>query len=400
MGHDLQLTVRAGNPDFLDLPWETPLERWPTERFVDLPQGISRHSVRFLRYPQGIYAIKELPLRAASTEYGVLRALERLAAPAVRPAGLVAGRNTDPHAEWSAALITFFASFAFPYRHLVTGPGLGPRRGQLLDAFARLLVQLHLAGCFWGDCSLSNVLYRWDAEAIQPIMVDAETSQVHDELTEGQRNEDLEIMVGNVAGGMADIAASRGAALDDADLRFGEDVANRYRILWDELTKVEEVPAEERHRIGDRIQRLGELGFDVDELVLKPTAEGHRVSLRVRVGGRRFHARRLKDLTGIDALESQARQILADLQYYLLARGITPGEQGTRAGVAGWRAQEFEPTIDRLTHEDEILDPVQAYCDLLHFRFTVFEPKGKRAAIGEVLEAWLEAGRPGYPLPD
>jgi hypothetical protein len=29
-----RLVARTGNPDFLDLPWEQPLEEWKTPRFV------------------------------------------------------------------------------------------------------------------------------------------------------------------------------------------------------------------------------------------------------------------------------------------------------------------------------------------------------------------------------
>ena len=72
---------------------------------------------------------------------------------------------------------------------------------------ASLLVELHLVGLFWGDCSLSNLLYRWDAGLIEAIMIDGETSMLKEELSRGQRLEDLQIMIENVAGEMADIAA-------------------------------------------------------------------------------------------------------------------------------------------------------------------------------------------------
>ncbi len=91
----------------------------------------------------------------------------------------------------------------------------------MLDAFASLLVELHTIGCFWGDCSLSNTLYRFDAETIETIMVDAETASMVDTLSDGQREEDLEIMIVNVAGGMADIAAERDTDIDHADLALG-----------------------------------------------------------------------------------------------------------------------------------------------------------------------------------
>ena len=127
----------------------------------------------------------------------------------------------DPHEEYSGAIITRFVDYAFPYRELLSSGGFGSRRTQLLDAFAGLLVELHLAGCFWGDCSLSNVLYRYDAATIEAIMVDAETSRLYPELSVGQRMEDLEIMQVNLAGDMSDVAASEGYDVEDADLALG-----------------------------------------------------------------------------------------------------------------------------------------------------------------------------------
>jgi hypothetical protein len=173
------ITIRAGHPDFLDLPWDQSLAMWDVSELVDLPKGISRHTVRFLETAGRIYVIKELPERAARNDYEVLRELEGSAAPAVIPVGIVTDRTTDRHDEESAALITLYEAFSFSYRELLAGPGFGLNRTRMLDAFAYLLVQLHLTDCFWGDCSLSNVLYRWDADAIKTVMVDAETAAIH-----------------------------------------------------------------------------------------------------------------------------------------------------------------------------------------------------------------------------
>ncbi len=218
----VEMTVRAGHPDFLDLPWETSLTEWTVPNLISLPKGISRHEVRFVQYPQGIYVVKELPVRAARRDYAVLKTLEGFGTSAVRPIALVEERCDDPHRELSAALVTDYEEFSFSYRELLAGPGFGLRRNQMLDAFARLLVELHLANVYWGDCSLSNVLYRFDAEAIETIMVDGETAYVYDDpISDGRREEDIQIMIENVAGGMADIAAEAGHDLDEADLALG-----------------------------------------------------------------------------------------------------------------------------------------------------------------------------------
>lgn len=392
------LTIRAGHPDFLDLPWDRSIVDWDLPGLVDLPKGISRHEVRFLQYGNGLYVVKELPVRAARNDYGVLRTLEGFGAPAVHPVGLVEQRHPDRHDERSAALITVYEPFSFSYRELVAGPGFGPRRSQMLDAFAGLLVELHLAGVFWGDCSLSNVLYRYDAEAIETIMVDAETAAIYEGgLTDGRREEDLQIMIVNVAGGMADVAAAAGSDLDDADLDLGDAIAERYSALWDELTGTETIRPDERYRIDERIQRLNGLGFQVEEVDLVPAGGGSRLAVKLRVGGRTFHSRKLKELTGLETLENQARQLLADLYYHQAGAEATTATAKEVSAIR-WRVAVLEPWFRRIEALEGIVDPVQAYCDLLHHRYVMSQGLGRDVGTEAAFEDWLARGRPGYPL--
>src|SRR6187402_3269667 len=137
----LQLVARTGHPSFLDLPWDRPLEEWTTDRLVDVQRGISRHVVRFVEYDGALYALKELPAPLAC-------------------------------------------------RTLFARGGVEDLRHRLLDAGAELLVRLHLAGFFWGDCSLSNTLFRRDAGLLQAYIIDVETSERYPQLSEGQRQMD------------------------------------------------------------------------------------------------------------------------------------------------------------------------------------------------------------------
>ncbi|MFN2629163.1 MAG: hypothetical protein ABR569_11060 [Gaiellaceae bacterium] len=70
----------------------------------------------------------------------------------------------------------------------------------MLNAFAELLVRLHLAGFIWGDCSLFNTLFRRDAGALSAYLVDAETGELHGQVSDGQRRYDLDIAKENFAG--------------------------------------------------------------------------------------------------------------------------------------------------------------------------------------------------------
>ena len=394
-----KIAVRGGHPDFLDLPWDRSITEWDDARRLHLPKGISRHHVQFYGYPQGVYAIKELPVRSARHEYEILRRLEDMNAPVVRVAGLVEREWVPADEEWSGAVITRYMHHAFSYRELLSGWGFGDRRNQMLDAFAGLLVELHLLGTYWGDCSLSNVLYRFDAGAIDVQMVDAETSYIYPEMSDGQRFDDLQIMITNVAGGMGDIAASQGVDIDEADLALGDDIAERYGALWDEITSDEVFGADEQWRITKRIERLNELGFEVGDLQLVPEAGGSRMRMQLHVGGRTFHTNRLRELTGVEAAEHQARQILSDLRYFEARHRLSSPSAKELAAVT-WRAVVFEPLLQQIRAMPvrHTSDPVQAFCDLLHHRYIMSVGTERDVPTDEAFDDWAEAGQPGYPI--
>jgi hypothetical protein len=278
----------------------------------------------------------------------------------------------------------------------VSGPGFGSRRVQLLDAVAGLLVELHLAGCFWGDCSLSNVLYRYDAETIEAVMIDGETSRLREKLSDGQRAEDLEIMKMNLAGEMADIAAMTGVEIDYADLSLGDDIEARYQSLWAELNQELVIAREESYQIRERVARLNDLGFSVDDVYLDPTDNGNLVRLNVSVAGRTFHSERLRQLTGVDASENQARVILTDLNYFLAKHGsMTPS--GKSVGTFKWLTTSFEPIVSRIS-ELRDGDPIQGYCDFLNHRFRLARHRSQDVANEEALEDWIGSGMPGFEV--
>lgn len=390
------MSIRAGNPEFLDLPWEESVAGWNHERVVEMPVGVHRHPVVFVAYEDGIYAIKEMPWQLASNEYEILHSLEEVSTKTAEPVGLVHRDWLDDKTEQAGAVITRFVRHAFPYRTLLAGPGFGPRREQMLDAVAGLLVEIHLAGCFWGDCSLSNVLYRYDAGEIEAIMIDAETSAIHPRLTDGQRAEDLEIMRVNLAGEMADIAAMSGVDIDEADLRLGEDISERYQALWDELTEELVVTKDEGYRIRDRINRLNDLGFSVHDVEIEPTEAGNVVKMKTHVGGRTFNSDRLRELTGIEASENQARIILGDLNYYLAKEGIR-STTGKSVGTFKWLNEWFEPLVSRISEIWHGDDPVQGYTDFLHHRMNLATARQKDIDNEEAFDDWVASGFPGFP---
>jgi hypothetical protein len=182
----LQLTASTDQADLLFLPWEIPLGEWPADTLVALPRGISRHVVRFVRVGGVVYAVKETLERLARREYELLFDLGRRRVPCVDPIAVVTGRTSPTGEELPAALVTQHLQFSLPYRALFSTTLRPNAAVRLLDALALLLVRLHLSGFSWGDCSLSNTLFRRDAGAFAAYLVDAETGDIYHQLSDGR----------------------------------------------------------------------------------------------------------------------------------------------------------------------------------------------------------------------
>jgi hypothetical protein len=389
------LRLRDPTPALLGLPWERPLEAWSDERldFRRLPVGPSRHLVRFLVVEGTLLALKELPATVGDREYAVLRHLEEEGLPAVRAVGLARDDTTG-----NAILATWFLASSLQYRRLLmrVPPGPSAVRDRLLDAMAGLLVDLHRGGIYWGDCSLANTLFRRDGDRIQAYLVDAETSEVHPELSEGQRRYDLDVLVENVAFGLADLAAYQGRPdLIDEAVGAAEDVRERYLALWDELHSEEELRADDRFAVAARIRRLNDLGFAVDEIELLP-GPGGRLRLRAAVTTRRFHAHELQRRTGLTALEGQAVLLLNDLrEYQTWLEGNEGRTMSAEEGAARWRAEVLDPTLARVRPSlDADRDALQAYCDVLETKWLRSEELGTDIGLRRATDEYLAEGAP------
>jgi hypothetical protein len=332
--------------ELLDLPWEVPLEEWAERRFVRLPRGRHRHVVRFLENQGRFLALKELPPGLAQREYRLLGYLAEEGLPVVDLLGVAHERATDGGDALESVLITRHLTYSLPYRHLFSQPGQD-LHVRLVDALAVLLVRIHLAGFFWGDCSLSNTLFRRDAGALVAYLVDTETGEVHpDGLTDGQRNLDLEIAGDNIAGGLYDLDAA-GRLDPSVDPAAVVDLlAERYAGLWGELTRIDDVGQDELWRIQERVHRLNELGFDTAEVELVQGAGGRRIRFRPRVVEEGHHRRELRRLTGIEAQENQARRLLAALRGYGAWLANEEGRELPEAVAAyRWLTERWEPTL-------------------------------------------------------
>jgi hypothetical protein len=392
----LQFTTARPDPALLDLPWSTPLEEWPESTLAALPRGISRHVVRFVRLGHKVIAVKEIKADLAEREYAMLRNLRRLDVPCVEPFGIVKGRAGADGTPLDACLLTRHLQFSLPYRALFSQSLRPDTAVRLMDALALLLVRLHLEGFWWGDVSLSNTLFRRDAGAFAAYLVDAETGELHPRLSDGQRAHDLDIAQVNIAGELMDLEAGGFLTEPTDPFEIATSIVERYHCLWSELTATERFEAGDRWRVDERIRRLNELGFDVDELSMSTDLGGTHIQITPKVVDAGHHSRRLLRLTGLDVGENQARRLLNDLDAYAAATD----RQGEDEEIVAhdWLTKIYEPVTRSVPRElTGRLEPAEIFHEVLEHRWYMSERAGHDTPIDEAIQDYIRTVLPEKP---
>ncbi len=389
MSSSLDITTAAADPALLDLPWQLALEDWPLDRIAALPKGLSRHTVRFAHLSDHVIAIKETLPELAKREYEMLKRLIALDVPSVEPFAIINNRTTEGGEPLPAVLITRHLKFSLPYRAMWS-QGLRPETAsRLVDALAVLLVRLHIAGFFWGDVSLSNTLFRRDAGSFAAYLVDAETGQLYEGgLSNGQRENDLEIARVNIAGELLDLIASGNAAPGVNANEISDRIITKYRNLWQELTAAEVIGSSEKWKISRRVQRLNDLGFDIEEMTIKADGEGSTIKIQPKVVDAGHHGRRLLRLTGLDVEENQARRLLNDLDEYRMAHSNRNIDEEVLAHE--WLSVAFEPIITAIPkHMTGRLEPAEIYHQVLEHRWYMAQNEGREVSNTEAVNSYI-----------
>lgn len=396
---DQQLTITAAssNPRMFMLPWSQPLSAWPQDLLVNLPRGISRHVVRFVHVGDDVYAMKEITRSVAEREYELLRRLQKLELPTVTPIAVVTGRHDSQGSPLEAMLVTRHLKFSLPYRALFARNLRPDTAERLIDALAVLMVRLHLAGFYWGDVSLSNVLFLRDADAFSAFLVDAETGDLHAALTDGQREYDMDLARTNIIGELMDLNSGALLPKDVDEVSVGNRLVDRYHSLWGALTDVDKFNPDEMWKIEKRINRLNDLGFDVDELEMKTAPDGKRVLVRPRVVDAGYASRKLLRLTGLDVQENQARRLLNDLDAYR-ASTWREGEE-LEIVATDWMREVFEPTVHMIPREYRSqIEPAQFFHEVLDHRWFLAEKAGHDVPMAEAVRSYIKNVLPQYKL--
>lgn len=383
----MNLAIQSALPtaELEALPWELPLAKWPAHLLTALPRGISRHVVRFVMLPQGnVIAIKETEEPKARHEYDVLRALKEKEAPCVRPRALVTRRHTAEGEVLGAAIVTEHLPFSLPYRTLFGRFQSTDALHKIIDALAVLIVRLHLLGFYWGDISLSNVLFRRDAGEFAAYLVDAETGEMDSHLTSGKRNYDLHVAHTNIIGELMDLQAGGLLASDFDVIAVGARFQERYSTLWAQLTAATSYSADENWRVAERVERLNELGFDVASFAL--TTETSHIRIQPKIVESGHYTRLLRRLSGIVAEENQARRLMNDIEHF---RTVTAFSGSDEELARRWQAELYEPVIAAVPEawRRRVAGP-EIFHQFLEHRWYISEQAGHDVSIIEALASF------------
>ena len=388
----MTILTPGSHPDFLDLPWGEPLIDWDHPRLVSMAHGISRHVVRFVRYSERVYALKETEDRVARSELDMLRVLNEEHLPVVRPVGVVTSSDTSV-----AILITRYLDYSLPYWYLFGRDEVHGLADHLTNAGVALLVRLHLDGVFWGDCSLSNILFRRDAGALMAYLVDAETTERHKAISDGMRSYDIDIAVENIIGGLLNLQQEGRVSPDLDPFEVGDQFRERYQNLWEELTRSDSFALDERWRINKRIEYINDLGFDVEELSI--SADGTELRITPIVLEEGHHSRELRRRTGLDVQENQARRLLSDIRSFQAWLGGQDSRPVPEAvGAARWLAEVYEPLMVSVPAQlRERLEEAEIFHNLLEHRYLLAESLGREVPNEEALADYLEKNLQSRP---
>jgi hypothetical protein len=374
------------------LPWDLPLEQWPEDPALAEKRGISRHIVRLIRVndePDAeIYAVKETVSEFANREYAALRELRRLQAPSVDPIAVVEGRKDVHGEELPCVLATRFLPYSLPYRVLLSGAVTPHDILNMANALALLLVRLHLLGFWWGDCSLSNTLFRRDAESFAAYLVDAETGEFQKTLSDGQREHDLDIAHFNVAAELEDLALS-GVLYPGMDpVRASDAVIKRYRRLWAALRDPQSLDPTDRRAVERAMRQLHDLGFAVEEVSIAIDGNNKVLKFQPKLVAAGYHTNRLRELMGLDTEELQAKRILASFDRYR-ARESNLSTNVNEVAFK-WLTEIFNPIVNSVPAEHVgRVEPAQLFHEVLEHRWYLSEAAGHDVGLDLACKTYI-----------
>ena len=198
----------------------------------------------------------------------------------------------------------------------------------------------------------------------------------------------MTIATENVFGELLDLQASETVGYEVEAHDIVELLEERYHALWGELTAEEEFGADELWRIEQRIERLNDLGFDVDELDIVTDFDGDRIVIQPKVVELGHHQRELQALTGLHVEDGQARRLLNDLASFTASFDL--GREDRTLVANRWLTKIYEPIQAMVPAEARgKLEPAEVFHEILQHRWFLSEENGVEADTFEAAEDYI-----------
>ncbi|MHA1984193.1 MAG: DUF4032 domain-containing protein, partial [Candidatus Hodarchaeales archaeon] len=155
----------------------------------------------------------------------------------------------------------------------------------------------------------------------------------------------------------------------------GEVIEEKYKQLWKQINESIGIKRNENYKIQERIRKLNEIGFSVDEIVFFPTSKQDEVQFKTIVTDKNYYQNLLHLITGFTARENQARHIINEIQE-IKANLSRKFNSSLTLGAAAfhWKKNNYETYIQRLReHFNYLADPVENYCQILEHKWFLSE---------------------------
>lgn len=261
------------------LPWYLDLGDWVEQkkiRELKIRKGNHRHPIIFIVFNDQFYAIKQISPNVAEKEIKFYEILHKKHIPAITPIGFVRvsrpplkmenviGQPLIPDDE--GFLITQLERDVIPDNDVVRFGFSKDNEEKVWNAVVELFVNLHTNNIYWGDGSMNNVLIRFkkikypnserNKTILEAILVDTETMEIYDSISNKRRMEDWEIFFDSLQWTLEDLSKTGIKKKTNYNL-LRKKLLKKYDE-WFSITK-------ERQRF-ENLTRLDSEAFDIEWL--------------------------------------------------------------------------------------------------------------------------------------
>ena len=146
---------------------------------------------------------------------------------------------------------------------------------------------------------------------------------------------------------------------------------------------------------------MHDLGFDVEEMDIVGNPADGQMRYIPRVVEHGYHSQRLKNLTGLETTENQARRLLGDIRAFGAELQHRRAVESASTGVAlrslpenvvavRWLDQQFEPLIASVPPSMFAkLEAAELYHQLLEHRWFLSEQRGADVSLQAALDSYI-----------